>query len=132
MMQTLRKARRALEIMGAARDLAIESRQFSWDAPAGTTFFLQAEQADIRLTAHERRTIAAKIELRAGFGWQLVTDHDEAGVYIIARRKALIGGVARARFDITLPADLHVSLKLEHCQVCLVNVNAALDLPPFS
>lgn len=132
MMRTLRKAWNALEIIGAARDLAIETRRFSWDAAAGTTFFLQAEQADIRLTRHEQLTIFAKIELRAGFGWQLVTDHDEAGVYIIARRKALIGSVGRARFDITLPSDLHVSLKLEHCQVCLVNVNAALDLPPFS
>lgn len=132
MTQTLRKAWRALEIIGAARDLAIETRRFSWDAPAGRTFFLQAEHADIRLATHEQGTIFAKIELRAGFGWQLVTDHDEAGVYIIARRKALIGNVARARFDITLPADLHVSLKLEHCQVSLVNVNAALDLPPFS
>ena len=127
MMQALRKAWQALEIIGAARDLAIDTRRFSWDAA-----YLQAEQADIRLTTHERGTILAKIELRASFGWQLVTDRDEAGVYIIARRKPLIGSVGRARFDITLPADLHVSLKLEHCQVCLVNVNAELDLPPFS
>ena len=131
-MQALRKAWQALEIIGAARDLAIDTRRFSWDAAAGTTFYLQAEQADIRLTTHERGKIFAKIELRASFGWQLVTDRDEAGVYIIARRKPLIGSVGRARFDITLPADLQVSLKLEHCQVCLVNVNAELDLPPFS
>ena len=48
---TLRKAWKALEIIGAARDLAIETRRFSWDAAAGTTFFLQAEYADIQLAS---------------------------------------------------------------------------------
>ena len=131
MMRMLDKAWKAFKLVGVARELVIETRRFSWDVAAGTTFFLQAEYADIRLVAHERHEILAKVELQAGFGWQLVTDQDEAGVYIIARRKPLIGSIGRGRFDNTLPADVHVSLKLEHCQVCLDDLNSALDLPPF-
>ena len=128
----LQKAWSAFKLIGAARDLAIETRRFSWEAAPGATFFLQAEFADIRLVKRERREIAAKIELQAGFGWQLLTDQDEAGVYIIARRKAVIGGMSRGRFEIALPGDAHISLKLEHCQLCLADLNTALDLPPFS
>ena len=69
---------------------------------------------------------------RAGFGWQLATDQDEAGVYIIARRKALIGSIGRAKFDIKLPEQAHISLNLKNCQVCLAELNRALELPPVA
>jgi len=123
---------KALRIVGAARELAIETRRFNWKVAAGTTFFLQAEYADIHLAAHERPEVVAKVELQAGFGWQLATDQDEAGVYMIARRKTLIGSIGRAKFDIKLPPQAHISLKLENCQVCLAELNGALDLPPFA
>ncbi len=121
-----------LRIVGAARELALETRRFNWKVAAGTTFFLQAEYADIRLEAHERPEILAKVELQAGFGWQLATDQDEAGVYMIARRKALIGSISRAKFDIKLPEQTHISLKMKNCQVCLAELDRALDLPPVA
>ncbi len=130
-MRMLRSAWQALEILGAARDLATETRRFNWELAPRATFFLQAEQADIRLRAHERREIQATIKLQAGIGWQLLTDQDEAGVYIIARRKPVIGSMSWSRFDISLPADAHISLKLAHCQVCLEDLSASLDFAPF-
>lgn len=132
MMRMLRKAWKALEIVGAARELAIEMRRFNWNVAANTTLFLQAEYVDIRLEKHEKQEVLANIQLQAGFGWQLVTDQDEAGVYIIARRKPLIGSISRGKFDITLPASLNVALKLAHCQVCFADLNIALDLKPFA
>lgn len=132
MRRTLEQAWSAFKLIGAARELAIETRRFHWDVKPRATFFLQAQYADIRLVAKDRQAIAAKIELQAGFGWQLLTDQDEAGVYIIARRKALIGSMSRCRFDIALPRDAHISLKLEHCQLCLADLNTALDLKPFA
>ena len=132
MLNLLDKAWKALKIVGAARELALETRHFSWDVAARTTFFLQAEHADIRLLTHQSDEIQAKIELQAGFGWQVATDQDEAGVYIIARRKPLIGTIGRGRLEITLPVHAHISLKLNGCQLSFAELNAAFDLPPFS
>lgn len=132
MLKLIDKAWKALKIIGAARELAIETRHFNWDVAAGATFFLQAQHADIRLLMHERAEILAKIELQAGFGWQVATDLDEAGVYIVARRKPIIGAIGRGKFEITLPDHVHISLKLENCQLCFAELNAALDLPPFA
>lgn len=132
MTRLLDNAWKALKLVGAARELAIETRRFSWEAAPGATFFLEAQYADIRLVTHDQRDILATVELQAGFGWQMVTDQDDAGVYIIVRRKPLIGSISRSRFDITLPADLHISLKLENCRLCLDDLNTALDLPPFA
>ena len=61
--------------------------------------------------------------------WQ--PTQDEAGVYIIARRKPLVGSIGRCKFDISLPADVHISLKLEHCLLCLQDLSATLDFPRF-
>ena len=123
---------RALRIVGAARELAIETRRFNWKVAPGATFYLEAEYADIHLVSHDRPEVLAKVELQAGFGWQLVTDQDEAGVYMIVRRKALIGSFGRTKFEIKLPEQAHISLKLENCQVCLADLNTALDLTPFA
>ena len=130
-MRYVDKLWQALKLVGAARDLAFESRQFRWAAAEGATLYLEAEQADIRLAAHDQREVLARIELQAGFGWHLVTDKDPAGVYIVAKRKPLIGAMGRGKIDITTPADLHISLKLQDCRLCLDGLNASLDFPRF-
>lgn len=122
---------KALKLVGAARDLALETRRFRWEAAARTTLYLEAEHADIRLSAHDQREVQARIELQAGFGWQLATDQDRAGVYIVARRKPLIGALGRGQFDLVVPADLRLSLKLQDCLLSLDGLSASLEFPHF-
>lgn len=131
-MRHLNSLRRTLHWLNSARDLTIESKTYQWEAASPMTFFLQAEQAAITLTRHDKPQILAKVELQAGFGWQMTAEQDEAGVYLIARRKPLIGSVGRGAFDIALPADIHIALKLAHCQLRFDKLNATLDFPPHS
>ena len=133
MMRHLGHLRKALQLSGAVRDLAFETRRLQWEVASPNTLYLDVEYADIRLSsAQDSRQIQAKVELQAGFGWQLATDQDEAGVYIVARRKALIGSIGRAKVSISTPPDVHISLKLNRCQLCLVDLNTSLDLEPFA
>ena len=124
------RLRDALRLAGAARDLAIEKRRYSWDATPPNAFYLQAEQAEIRLSPHDESRIDAAIELRGRFAWQLAAEQDEAGVYIIARRKAVVGSLARLRIHALLPPGLHISLKLHDCQLRLDDLHAELDFSP--
>ncbi|MCY3779142.1 MAG: hypothetical protein OXG78_02430 [Chloroflexi bacterium] len=96
-----------------------------------STFFLQAEHCDINLSWHEDPLVSAELEFHAGFGWQWTTDQDEAGVYVVARRKPLIGSVGRGRLAFALPHGLHISLKLENCRLCCDGLHTSLELPPF-
>ena len=131
-MRHLGSLRRTLHWLNSARDLTIESKNYQWEAAPPMTFFLQAEQAVITLTRHDKPQILAKVELQAGFGWQMTAEQDEAGVYLIARRKPLIGSIGRGAFDIALPADIHIALKLTRCQLRFDKLNATLDFPPHS
>ena len=121
---------RAFNALSAARDLTLDTRRFQWQIQLPNTVYIQAEHARIRIAPHERMEVLAKIELQAPFGWQLAAEQDAAGVYIIARRKALIGKIGRGQFDIKMPRGLHLSLKLENCQLCLDDWARQLDIPP--
>lgn len=131
-MRHLSQLRKAFHLFSTVRDWTSETRRFQWEVASPNTLYLDAEYADIRLSARDSRHIQAKVELRARFGWQLATDQDEAGVYIVARRKRLIGAIGRAKVSISLPPDVHISLKLSHCLLCLVDLNSALDFDPFA
>ena len=71
---------RALNLLGSARDLAVERRRYEWAVQPPKSLFLAVEQSDIHLKPHDEARIVATIELRGGFGWQIATDQDEAGV----------------------------------------------------
>lgn len=120
----------AVKLLSSARNLAIETRRFDWRVTPPSTFYLDAEYADIRLVTEEGGLISAKVEVPLGIGWQLATDQDEAGVYIVAKRKPVIGSISRAKFTVALPSALHISLKLAHCQLRLDDFSARLELPP--
>lgn len=122
---------KAAQLLNSARDLALETQRFRWDITTPSTLFLQAEQSDIRLAFHDQPQILAKVELRVGFGWQLTTDQDDAGVYIVAVRKPVIGSIARGKFIIHCPRGVYISLKLKQCQLCFDDLTTSLDLPPF-
>lgn len=121
----------AVKLVSSARDLAVETRRFEWTVSIPNTFFLQAEHCDINLSWHDNHNVIANLELQAGFGWQWTTDQDEAGVYIVARRKPLIGSIGRGKLDFALPQGIHLSLKLENCRLCFDKLDASLELPPF-
>ena len=129
-MQHLRTLWKAVNMVSFARDLAVETRRYQWDVSAPSTFFLQAEYADIRIAYHDHAHIVATVQLQAGFGWQLAIDQDQAGVYVVARRKPVIGSLGRCKFDIQLPHSLHISLKLERCQLCLDDLDTTIEFPP--
>ncbi len=131
-MRHLGNFRKALGLFGAARDLAIETRRYEWELLMPNSFYLEAENADIRFSCHEFSRIQATVELQAGFGWRLATDQDDAGVYMVARRKPLVGALARARITVTLPAEVHLRLKLERCRLSLLDLNAQLEFAPFA
>lgn len=129
-MQRFENLWKAVSVVSSVRDLAVESKTYQWDVTLPLTFFLDVEYADVMLKRHDTPQIMAQVELQAGFGWQVVTDQDDAGVYIIAKRKPLIGTMGRGKFIITLPHTIHTTLKLEHCQLTLDDLTTTIDLPP--
>lgn len=131
-MQHLDNLWKAVNIVGNVRDMAIESKTYRWNIEPPITFYLHVEHADILIQRWESPIIDMKVKLQAGFGWRVATDQDEAGVYVVAKRKPFIGSMGRAKLTVTLPQNMYLTLKLEHCQLSLDNLNTTINIPPLS
>ncbi len=83
-----------------------------------------------------RRTTEPKVTLETStartFGLELAAEQDEAGIYIIARRKNIVGQIARVEFGLTVPQDCFLAFNLTPGDVLLQDVDGLLDLPPSS
>lgn len=95
-----------------------------------STFYLEADYAEVKLSRAEGENLYLGVKLRASMSWKLATDRDEAGVYVFAKRKPLIGNIGRARFQVRVPRGAHISLQLKNCVLCLDDLVSNLDLPP--
>jgi hypothetical protein len=131
-MQHWETLRRLLDVAASVRDMAIETKTHEFRVTAPITFYLDTEYAGVRFTRHAEPVIRVVTELQAGFGWRLQSEQDEAGVYFVARRRLLVGNLARALFDVTLPAETYIVLKLKQGSVTLDNIQHTLHIPPFT
>lgn len=123
---TLRKLAAAA---GTVRDIAFESRTYEFPVPQPLTLYLDAGPAHVTLQRTLEPRIIVDIRLQAGFGWRLIHEQDEAGVYIVARRRAIVGPIARAEFMVSVPDNIDTVLKVENGQVTLNDISGMYELP---
>lgn len=128
-MQKLNKLHDALDLLVSIRDLTIVSRNYQWEIQAPGSFYLEAEFAEVDLSQSEDNHLYVSVRLRASMSWKLATERDDAGVYVVLKRKPIIGNIGRARFHARVPRGMHISLQLENSRLCLNDLVGALDLP---
>ena len=129
-MRALRGVWQAAELLASSRHLTSHTRRFEWTVAADASLYLEAEYARVDLARHEGDLVIAEARMRLASGWLLATEQDEAGIYIVARRKPLIGNLGEARIRVVAPPDMHFSLNLRHCRLCLRDMTMPLELPP--
>jgi hypothetical protein len=96
------------------------------------TFYLRAEHAEVRIMRWTLAKVEVTAALQAAFGWRVAADQDEAGVYVAAKRKPVLGNLSTALFSVVLPHDAHLILSLNESRLVLENINATLQIPPQS
>lgn len=123
------------QVVNAASDLRDMTRKrqtYHFSTIGPVTFYMQAANAEVQIMRWNLPKIEVGVLLQASFGWRVVTDQDEAGVYVVAKRRKLIGGIANAAFQIIAPADAFLVLKLEQSRLVMEQVNGVFNIPPAS
>ena len=111
-------------------DFARQSQTYTFPVNGPVTVYLRAEQAEIRLVRWGQPKVDVFVQLQAAFGWRIATDQDADGVYVVAKRRMLVGSMSRATFTLTLPYDAYLILKLSESSVQMTDVNGTLHIPP--
>jgi hypothetical protein len=131
-MQRLNSLWQAMDAVSAVTELARQSQTYHFNVAANTTFYLRAEQAEVKIIRWPQLKIEVLTMLQAPFGWRLATDQDDAGVYVVARRRMVVGSIASAAFSVLVPTDTYLILKLTDCRLVLDGVDGTLHIPPMN
>ena len=121
--------KKLVDAASTVRDMAFERRTYHFKVTTPCALYLNTEYSHVQIIRHDAPEIIIETALQAGFGWRVQTDQDEAGVYIVAKRRVLVGEIASAQFTISLPQEVETILKLEHCALTLLNISTKLHLP---
>ncbi len=127
-----RGARAAIETASeVAPKIANEAHRQIFEVTLPVTVFIHAAHSRVTVRRRAGTHIQLDAALRAAFGWQLVAEQDDAGVYIVARRKRVVGALSSADFTITIPPEARLQVQLNPGALILEDVDGTLDIPPI-
>lgn len=121
------------QIVSAASTVSEIARQqqiYRFNVDKGVSVFLRADHADVEIVRWSMPNVEVTAKLQAAFGWRIVTDQDGAGVYIVAKRKRVVGSMSSASFLLRVPHDAYMMLELEDGRVALESVSGKLHISP--
>jgi len=92
------------------------------------TVYVRASHCRVTLREADSPKVTLNATMQRGFGVELAADQDEDGIYIVARRKPVVGTVARVDFTLSVPPDTQLALHLTPGDVVFENINALAEL----
>ncbi len=94
------------------------------------TVYVRGSGCRVRVRRHAAAKVVVQSSVTAAFGVELVAEQDDAGVYIVARRKPVVGQASRAEFAITAPFGASLVFHLTPGDVVVEDLDGKLELPP--
>ncbi|MFN8530988.1 MAG: hypothetical protein U0670_20480 [Anaerolineae bacterium] len=135
-MQNFKTLVRAIETTSQLMELARTSQTYRFAVQPNTTVYLHTMQSEVFFARHDQPQVEVIVKLGAPFAWRIATDQDEAGVYVVARRKPVVGhlagALASAVFLLTVPLESHLILKLENVRLSLQDLTGDFEFAPLS
>jgi hypothetical protein len=129
-MQHLNMLWQLVNAASTVSELARQSQTYRFGVIGPITLYLRAENAVVQVSRWQQPMVEISAQLQAAFGWRIVTDQDEAGVYFVAKRRVVVGGLSRAVFRVNVPGDTYLILKLHNGHILLEDVDATLNIAP--
>lgn len=94
-----------------------------------TTIYVRASHSDVTIIRQPGQQVELQASLRAAFGWDFIAEQDEAGVYIVARRKPIVGALSRASFTLIVPEYANLAFHLTPGSVKFANIDGKFAIP---
>jgi hypothetical protein len=93
-----------------------------------TTVYVRASHCRVTVRPTQDTKITLEAAIQRTFGVEFASDQDDAGVYIVVRRKPVVGTVARADLTLIVPPDTHLALHLTPGDVVFESVAGMINL----
>ncbi|GAB4547610.1 MAG: hypothetical protein OHK0023_09270 [Anaerolineae bacterium] len=126
----LRRGVQTLLSSGAQLAATATARQFEQVFQVTFPVTVSVRASHARVTVHRTRSsqVLLQADLGASFGWEFISDQDEFGVYIVAKRKPLVGALSWASFSLNVPMEANLAFNLTPGAVSLEDVDGKFSL----
>ncbi len=94
-----------------------------------TTVFVRGSQCRVVVQYHEFDHVELYVSLYAAFGMRLIVEQDEAGIYVVVRRRRLLGLFSRSELTVRLPGYCHLAFNLTPGVVVVDKLDGTLEIP---
>ena len=119
--------------LGAAVEAVPKSGQRSFTqvfaVSCPVTVYVRGSYCAVSVRRHDAPRVEMEANLARSFGVELTAEQDEAGIYIVARRKPVVGTVARLELALTVPHDTHLALHLTPGDVSFLDLDGLAQFP---
>lgn len=129
-MQHLNTLTQLVNAASSVVELTRSSQTYTFQVSSRATCYVHVGGGEVRIARHPAQQVEITALLQAPFAWRVAAEQDEAGVYLVALRRPLVGAMGGANFLITVPDDAYLALRLEHSRLSLEDVNGLIELPP--
>mgnify|MGYP006883605380 FL=1 len=93
------------------------------------TVYVRGSHCAVSVRQHDAPRVELEANLARSFGVELTAEQDEAGIYIVARRKPVVGTVARTELALTVPPDAHLAFHLTPGDVSFLDLDGLAQFP---
>lgn len=95
----------------------------------GHTVYVRASHCRVLVQRHAEPRVSIQSTMVRSFGLELAAEQDDNGVYVVARRKPVVGQVAGIELTLTVPDDCHLAFNLTPGDVVLRGIDGVIELP---
>lgn len=123
----------AWQIFSTARSLPdVTSRRHvvAYEVQNPTTVYVRASHCRVNVQRTPTAQVQVECELRQSFGWDWLVERDEAGIYIVLKRKPLVGALSSAALTLIVPPDAYLVFNLTPGNVHLADFEGSLAVAP--
>ena len=129
----MRSLELAWQIFSTVKDLPDVTRKqvvTAYEVGEPTTVYIRASYSRVIVQRTTERRVQIACDLRHAFGWEWVTERDDAGIYVVLKRKPVVGVLSSAELVVTVPPDAYLVFNLTPGSVHLADFDGRLSVAP--
>jgi hypothetical protein len=96
------------------------------------TLYVRGSHCAVVVQYHQYDHVEIYASLYAAFGMRLIVEQDEDGVYVVVKRRRLLGFFSRSEVQVVVPAYCDLAFDLSPGNVTFEGVSGVLEIPAFS
>ncbi len=122
-----------LQLVSALRaipDVARERRVVAYEVTKPKTVYVRADHCRVTVQRTLEPRVQIESDLRQAFGWEWLTEQDDAGIYVVLKRKPVVGALSTAALTLVVPVDAYLVFHLTPGSVRLEDFSGKLAVAP--